>query len=107
MLLVQLHEIDRIDEKRREATFTGDLGHDAAGKREEKARALDQKQRFELVLRHVLQLEETGIVEFADEEDRSVGNGLGREFQRDFEDAVAVRVGAAPTSMPRSILGWV
>ena len=76
----------------REAAFARDFSDDAAREREEKARAFDQQHRFHLALLRILDLEQTGIIKLADEQDRLFSGRLGRQFQRHFVEAVSVRV---------------
>ena len=92
MRLVELHKVDRIDQERWETTFAGDFSNDAPREWEEQAWALDQQHRFHLALLGVLDLEEAGIIEFANEQDSLFSGRLGRELQRDFVKAIAVGV---------------
>ena len=90
MRLVELDEVYRIDQQRREAAFAGNLGNDTAREREEQARAFDQQHRFHLALLGILDLEQAGIVEFADEQDGLFGGRFCGQFQGHFIEAIAV-----------------
>ena len=55
----------------------------AAGEREQQARALDQQQRLEAVLRHIEQAEYATVGQLDDERDLVAGFGFGVQLQRD------------------------
>ena len=85
LLAVEGEEVDLLEVERRVAAVAGHVADDPADVREDEPRALDHQERVQLVLRHVLDEEETGVVEFEDE-DPSVHS--------DFESAMR-KAGAA------------
>src|SRR4051794_16722327 len=60
LLPVQRDEIDRGEQQRREAAVAHGGRNDLAREREQQARALDQHDRVQALLRHVLNAEDAG-----------------------------------------------
>ena len=94
------HEIDRLQQHRREPAVAGDIGQDVAGEREQDARAFHQQHRLDRIFGQAAQREHAGIGQFGDEDRRrrccrlTVGlrrliMGLGADDDRDLEDALA------------------
>ena len=67
-LPIERDEIDRVDVERREAAVAHRVGHDLARERKEQPRAFDHDHRMQLVLRDVLNPENTRIGQLEGEE---------------------------------------
>ncbi len=108
LLAVEADEIDRIDHQRRVAAFSCDVRNDPAREREEQARALDQQQRLHVFAAGVLQLDDAGVDQLADEHDSSPAAWRGPTgAARRRKYASCGGPGSTLTSMPSSISGAV
>ena len=83
------HEIDGVDEQRREAAISHGVGDDLPGEREDQPRALDHDDRMQLGFGNVLQAEYSGVVELEFEQDGR--RCLRRTFQKEADFELAGR----------------
>ena len=67
-LAIQRDEVDVVEIERRETTVASHVRHDATHKRESHARTLDQKERVQLIVRDVVDLEDARVFQFEHEE---------------------------------------
>jgi len=90
---IERRKVHRIDHQRREAAVARRVGHDLAREREQHARSLDQQERMQVLLRHVLQPEDARVVEFHVKQPVVVGTRGRLELQRDLELGLRERPG--------------
>src|SRR5215213_5209118 len=85
---VRRREVDRVEEQRREAAVADCFGDDLAGKREKKARGLDQKERLQCLCRNIAKSEKSGVTEVDGEMHAVVRAGRHFDLQSDLMDLV-------------------
>ena len=98
LLEVELAEVDRLEQQRRETAVAHRIRHHAAGEREQQARRLAEHERLQLVFRNVAHAEQPGIDQLDDECGLVFGLRLHLDLERDLVDVVAdaIRDGGFP-----------
>ena len=81
VLTIEADEVDRIQHQRREPAVTHGRGDDLTGEREQQARAFDEQQRQQMLLRETDKTENASIDEFRVEQDFLAFTGFGRQRQ--------------------------
>ncbi|KHA62736.1 hypothetical protein NI18_21210 [Sphingomonas sp. Ant20] len=89
LLEIELREIDRLEQQRREAAVTHRIRQHAAGEREEQARGLAQQEGLDMLGRDVAQPEQARKGQVDDEGDLAVGLGADVDLQHDLVHLVA------------------
>src|SRR5262245_57200271 len=85
---VELGEIDRIEQERREAPVADGVGENAAREGKQDRRAIDEQDRLEQILRNATQTEQATIEQLDIVDDAKVAAGVGFELQGGFVGVV-------------------
>ena len=88
---VELGEIDRIEQERREAPVADGVGENAAGERKQDRRAIDEQDRLQQILRNATQTEQAAIRQLDIVDDAEVAAGVGLQLQGGLVGVVPAR----------------